>query len=92
MLVPCRWTPCLPATPPAGATGSHSSSEHTAVAAMRLRGGATNDAGELRDWINERVQARYQRVREVVLRDAFPTSLAGKTLRRVIREDYLERG
>jgi acyl-CoA synthetase (AMP-forming)/AMP-acid ligase II len=62
------------------------------VAAVRMRPGAKNGADELRDWINERVQARYQRVREVVLRDTFPTSLAGKTLRRVIREDYLERG
>ncbi len=62
------------------------------IAAVRVRPDATNGATELRDWINERVQARYQRVREVVLRDTFPTSLAGKTLRREIREDYLERG
>ena len=62
------------------------------VAAVRVRPGAEHDAAELRDWINERVQARYQRVREVVVRDDFPTSLAGKTLRRVIRDDYLERG
>jgi long-chain acyl-CoA synthetase len=62
------------------------------VAAVRLRPGATITADELRDWINEHVQARYQRVREVVLRNTFPTSLAGKTLRRVIRDDYLERG
>jgi long-chain acyl-CoA synthetase len=60
------------------------------IAAVRLRDGAAVDAGELRDWINERVQARYQRVREVVVRDEFPLSLAGKTLRRVIRDDYLE--
>ena len=60
------------------------------IAAVRLRDGAAVDAGQLRDWINERVQARYQRVREVVVRDEFPLSLAGKTLRRVIRDDYLE--
>ncbi len=35
--------------------------------------------------------ARYQRVREVVLLDEFPVSAAGKTLRRVIRDEYLER-
>jgi long-chain acyl-CoA synthetase len=61
------------------------------VAAVRLRPGARGTADELRDWVNERVQARYQRVREVVVRDAFPTSLAGKTLKRTIRSDYLER-
>jgi long-chain acyl-CoA synthetase len=60
------------------------------VAAVRLRRGAGAGPGELRDWINERVQARYQRLRDVVVRDAFPTSLAGKTLRRVIRDEYLE--
>ena len=60
------------------------------VAAVRLRPGAATGAVELRDWINDRVQARYQRVREVVVRDDFPLSVAGKTLRRVIRDEYLE--
>lgn len=60
------------------------------VAAVRLRPGSECSADDLRRWINERVQARYQRIREVVVRDAFPTSIAGKTLRRVIRNDYLE--
>jgi long-chain acyl-CoA synthetase len=60
------------------------------VAAVRLRPGAAIGADELRDWINDRVQARYQRIREVVLRDDFPLSVAGKTLRRVIRAEYLE--
>ena len=46
---------------------------------MRIRPGANSSADDVRDWINERVQARYQRVREVVLWDIFPTSLAGKT-------------
>jgi len=59
------------------------------VAAVRLRPGASLAADELRDWINERVQARYQRVREVVVRDEFPLSVSGKTLRRVIRDEYL---
>jgi acyl-CoA synthetase (AMP-forming)/AMP-acid ligase II len=60
------------------------------VAAVRLRPGAATGAVELCDWINDRVQARYQRVREVVVRDDFPLSVAGKTLRRVIRDEYLE--
>jgi long-chain acyl-CoA synthetase len=61
------------------------------IAAVRLRHGARLTAEELRDWINAHVEARFQRVREVVVRDEFPTSLAGKTLRRLIRDDYLAR-
>jgi acyl-CoA synthetase (AMP-forming)/AMP-acid ligase II len=57
---------------------------------VRLRDGASVDAAELRDWVNERVSARYQRVREVVIRPDFPLSVAGKTLRRVIRDEYRE--
>ncbi len=61
------------------------------IAAVRLALGETATANELKDWINERVQARYQRVREVVVRDAFPTSAAGKTLRRTLRAEYVAR-
>jgi long-chain acyl-CoA synthetase len=59
------------------------------IAAVRLASGETATADELKEWINERVQARYQRVREVVVRDSFPTSAAGKTLRRTLRAEYL---
>jgi len=43
---------------------------------------------ELRDWINERVEARFQRVHMVVIRDDFPRSAAGKTLKRLMRDEY----
>ncbi len=60
------------------------------VAAVRLRDGAPADGSAIRDWTNERVSARYQRVREVVIRPDFPLSIAGKTLRRVIRDEYVQ--
>jgi acyl-CoA synthetase (AMP-forming)/AMP-acid ligase II len=60
----------------------------TPVAAVILRAGATVSAESLRDWINERVAARYQRVSEVVIMPAFPRSAAGKTLKREMREPY----
>ncbi|MGZ9075122.1 MAG: class I adenylate-forming enzyme family protein [Burkholderiaceae bacterium] len=60
----------------------------TPVAAVILRPGATTSATELRDWINQRVNARYQRVSEVVLLPEFPRSAAGKTLKRELREPY----
>ena len=42
------------------------------IAAVRLRPGADARRDELRDWINEHVDARFQRVREVVLRERLP--------------------
>lgn len=60
----------------------------TPLAAVILREGTQTDAGELRDWINQRVGARYQRVSEVVILEDFPRNAAGKTLKREMREPY----
>lgn len=60
----------------------------TPLAAVILREGAQATAEELRSWINERVAARYQRVSEVVIMEAFPRSAAGKTLKRELRGPY----
>jgi acyl-CoA synthetase (AMP-forming)/AMP-acid ligase II len=60
----------------------------TPVAAVILRDGAGVAADELRDWINERVSARFQRVSAVVIMKDFPRSTAGKTLKREMREPY----
>lgn len=50
------------------------------------------DPEEIRQWVNERVEARYQRVGEVVVLDEFPLSVAGKTLRRVLKAQFTEDG
>lgn len=47
------------------------------------------DPDEMVGWINDRVEARYQKVGEVVILEEFPLSVAGKTLRRVIKAQYL---
>jgi acyl-CoA synthetase (AMP-forming)/AMP-acid ligase II len=60
----------------------------TPLAAVILREKGAVAADELRAWINQRVEARYQQVREVVIMDDFPRSTAGKTLKRVMREPY----
>jgi acyl-CoA synthetase (AMP-forming)/AMP-acid ligase II len=60
----------------------------TPIAAVILNEAASATAAELRDWINERVGARYQRVSEVVIMKDFPRSAAGKTLKREMREPY----
>lgn len=60
----------------------------TPIAAVVLRQGATESAEELRDWINARVAARYQRLSAVVIMADFPRSAAGKVLKRELREPY----
>ncbi|MCX7892504.1 MAG: AMP-binding protein [Burkholderiales bacterium] len=60
----------------------------TPVAAVILKPGATASPEALRDWINERVAARYQRVAEVLVMKDFPRSAAGKTLKREMREPF----
>ncbi len=59
----------------------------TPVAAVILNQPADISEEELKDWINKRVGAAYQRVNKVVFMKDFPRSTAGKTLKRVLRED-----
>jgi long-chain acyl-CoA synthetase len=61
----------------------------TPVAAVTLRPGAAASADELQRWVNERVEARYQKLSDLVVLDSFPRNVAGKTLRREIRTAYL---
>ena len=60
----------------------------TPLAAVVLHSGKSVTEVELRDWTNERVVAKYQRVHAVVIMEEFPRSTAGKTLKRVLREPY----
>jgi long-chain acyl-CoA synthetase len=60
----------------------------TPLAAVLLTSEAAISPAELRAWINDRVSAKYQRVSEVVVMQDFPRSLAGKTLKRELREPY----
>jgi long-chain acyl-CoA synthetase len=61
----------------------------TPVAAVILRDPGSLSAESLRDWVNIRVQARYQRIYRVVFLEEFPRNVAGKTLKREIRDRYL---
>ncbi len=66
----------------------HQAWGETPLAAVVLKAGADATAEELRDWINQRVAARYQRVQAVVINSAFPRNAAGKTLKREMRDPY----
>jgi acyl-CoA synthetase (AMP-forming)/AMP-acid ligase II len=57
-----------------------------AAVVLKEAGAATVE--ELRVWINARVAARYQQVHDVVIVEDLPRSTAGKTLKRVLRDQY----
>ncbi|MFA9215667.1 MAG: class I adenylate-forming enzyme family protein [Sphingomonadaceae bacterium] len=59
-----------------------------AVVQMKQSSTPGYSAEQLRDWINARVAARYQRVSAVSLVDGFPRNAAGKILKRELREPY----
>jgi long-chain acyl-CoA synthetase len=61
------------------------------VAAVVLAGRACLTAGELKDWINSHVAAKFQRVSDVVVVDMLPRNAAGKTIKRELQAQYLSR-
>ncbi|MCP5247848.1 MAG: AMP-binding protein [Candidatus Accumulibacter sp.] len=67
---------------------AHEKWGETPVAAVILRAGASVSADQLREWINERVGARYQRLHALQIMDDFPRNAAGKTLKREMRDAY----
>jgi len=60
----------------------------TPAAAVVLKQKDSAGADELRDWINARVAARYQRLDRVIVLEAFPRNAAGKTLKRELRAPF----
>ncbi len=62
----------------------------TPMAMVTLNAGCAVEPGALREWINEKVEAKFQRVSEVVIIDEFPRNVAGKVLKRELRKPYWE--
>jgi acyl-CoA synthetase (AMP-forming)/AMP-acid ligase II len=60
----------------------------TPLAAVILHQFGAITAEVLCAWINERVDAKNQRVSAVAIMEDFPRSTAGKTLKRILREPY----
>ena len=58
------------------------------MGAVVLRAGASVDEATLKGWVNERVGARYQQLCGVVILSEFPRNAAGKTLKRLMRDEY----
>jgi acyl-CoA synthetase (AMP-forming)/AMP-acid ligase II len=60
------------------------------IAAVVLGEGKTLESRELIEWTNSRVDAKFQRLSDVVVMDTFPRNVAGKTLKREMRELYVK--
>jgi acyl-CoA synthetase (AMP-forming)/AMP-acid ligase II len=60
------------------------------VAAVLSATGSDLDPAELIAWTNGHVGAKYQRIVNVMVMDSFPRNIAGKTLKRELRERYKE--
>ncbi len=57
------------------------------VAAVKLIPGQHAGVEELKSWINENVGAKFQRVADVRIMDEFPRNVAGKILKREMRDE-----
>jgi long-chain acyl-CoA synthetase len=58
------------------------------VAAVVLKQDETMAVQDLIAWANQRVGAKFQRLHHVVFYGEFPRNIAGKTLKREMREAY----
>jgi acyl-CoA synthetase (AMP-forming)/AMP-acid ligase II len=67
---------------------SHDKWGETPVAAVVLHPQESIGAEELKKWVNERVGAKFQRIHDVVIMKDFPRNVAGKTLKREMRDTY----
>ncbi len=61
----------------------------TPVAAVVLQADAELDADTLQEWINSRVEARFQKISNVVIVNQMPRNVAGKTLKNELKDNYL---
>lgn len=62
----------------------------TPVAAVQLRDNSKTDKAQLIAWVNQRVDAKYQRLSDILILDDFPRNAAGKTLKISLRDQYNE--
>jgi len=60
------------------------------VAAVVLKPSSDLGIDELKSWVNDHVDARFHKLKAVHILEGFPRNVAGKTLKREIRRQYLE--
>jgi acyl-CoA synthetase (AMP-forming)/AMP-acid ligase II len=62
----------------------------TPVAAVVLNEGAVATHIEIKCWANQNLEARYQKIYKVLVMDELPRNVAGKILKRELREKFTE--
>lgn len=58
------------------------------IVAVILVPGANVTSQELIEWTNSRVHAKFQRIHDAVIMETFPVNVAGKMLKRTMRDQY----
>jgi len=58
------------------------------IAAVTLEKSGSVSPDDLKAWINDNVGAKFQRVQDVLIMEDLPRNIAGKVLKRVMREQY----
>lgn len=62
----------------------------TPVAAIVLHYNAVATESEIKNWANQNLEARYQKIYKIIILDELPRNVAGKILKRDLREKYAE--
>ncbi len=62
----------------------------TPVAAVVLNEGIAATPIEIKCWTNQNLEARFQKIYKVIIMDELPRNVAGKILKRELREKYTE--
>ncbi len=62
----------------------------TPVAAVIINENASATAIEIKCWANQNIEARYQKLHRVVIMDELPRNVAGKILKKELREKFAE--
>jgi long-chain acyl-CoA synthetase len=60
------------------------------IAVVRVAEGSTTSPEDLMAWTNAHVGAKFQRLKDLVIMEHFPRTMAGKTLKRELKQQYVE--
>lgn len=60
----------------------------TPVAAIVLKENILLDANEMKQWINQHIEARYQKINKAFFLTALPRNVAGKILKAELKKEY----